>query len=184
MAKDQTIEKLKQLEGEALKNVLSRFWTTLEQEPELLLEEEQIREKIEKDRELLRAAATELRVDLSGPSSADDAKMARDLLVTIYQNLPEHRPALDKALSETADDQVKLDFGLSPIILNLLALAIAGAILRPKISYEGTDKSDETAGKEKRSTHEKSRKFEFTFLGNEGLGSIITAIKALLTRNN
>lgn len=138
MNSSELLKRIASLNEIQLKYLFSRLLNYFDQEAgeELVLTEDDLRERTNRDHFLFIEIAKELHITPLAPRLKQDT--AIDLLTIIIEEFPEHHQIVIDALDEIdeLDTQATLDFGITPFALNALVIAVAIAIARPQINLK------------------------------------------------
>lgn len=137
---DKTIltERLSQLTKGQLKHIYGRLIDQLEAEAPVVAEED-LEERTAEERELLKQVASVCQLPPAEPTSGQGE--AVQFLVAVVETSPEYAQLIQDALSELDHLTETLDFGVTAFVAGVLVLAIAAAIVRPRVVFEEEEQS-------------------------------------------
>jgi hypothetical protein len=116
--------------------VLALQQLLLEVDPEPAVMEDELEQRAVADETLLREIAAALHVE--GTQEADP----RIVLVTVADEVPDLQPAMAAAITAASRDNTTLDAGMT-LAVGLIVVALAGAILRPRVTRNSRELRDE-----------------------------------------
>lgn len=155
------------LNEEQLKYVLRRVNLHLEADAEPVVSEEDLLERQDSDRIFIEEVTTTLQVTEAKKLTEQEA--TAQFLILVVEQFPEYRKAVTEALDELNAENITLDFGLSAIALNALVLAVAAAIIRPRVTY--SEKSGEGTGE---------KHFEFDIRGVKDISAMLKPLLSFI----
>jgi hypothetical protein len=129
-----------------------------------VITEDEMAERLDGDRQLIREAAAEAKLEPIGEGDA------YAVLLALVDETPAIRPALERALPALNRERATLDFGLS-LGLGVLVVALGGALLRPRFHRERTEEVNADGSR---------RIQEATTVELQGVEDVGTVIKELL----
>lgn len=136
----------------------------LEVDPEPAVTEDELAQRKTADETLLRDIAAALHVE-----SAQEADL-RAVLVTMADQVPELHPAMAAAIAAAGREDMTLDAGLA-FELGVIVVALAGAILRPRVTLNRREQSDE---------HDRTEVEETLTAEIRGIKDLAELLKALI----
>ena len=159
-------QQLTGLDAMQLKNVCSNMLFKIEVIEKNIQDDYDIDEMINQEKSILLEIADELK--LEPPQAKRERDAVIQLLIVVADGCSEYRQALQNALSELDEQQEALDGGLTVFIMSTLAVAIATAIIRPRVVIELADKT--TGG-----TVEKKTKIVIEARGVKDIAEVVRA---------
>lgn len=162
----QLVNRITSLDENQLGFVFRRLMLELSSDEEPILNEEDIKHRQEQDSALLEQVAANLYITPDSPISERSA--AIQLLTLIIEKYPDYRSSIVGALDELNQSSVHLDFGLT-FALSVLIIAIAAAVVRPRVTVEENTVKNE---------HEEKieRKVDVQVQGVDDIASVIKAV--------
>jgi hypothetical protein len=149
-----------------LKQILGRVMLEMNRDAAPLIDEDELQQRTADERELIKEAANKLALSDSEPLAAANTATAKRFLVEVSMMSPENARIVREAISEAKSAAPKLDLGVGFFALNVLVIAIAGAVLRPSINYESEIGKD-GSGK---------RKFSLKLQGVKNIENVIKTV--------
>jgi len=165
--KTKLTERLSRLTEGQLKHICGRLIDQLEADAPVGANEN-LEESTAEERELVEQVASFCQ--LSAADSPSGRAGVVQFLVAVAEASPELAPVIQDALAELDHPNETLDFGLSAFVAGTLVLAIAAAIIRPRVTIQEEEQSTEKTT-EKKTT----RVYEV-----QGVNDIIGVIRAAL----
>ncbi len=161
------VQQLTGLDAMQLKNVCSNMLFKIEViEKNIQDDDYDMDERINQKKSILLEIADELKLEPAQAKSERDAVI--QLLIVVADGCQEYRQALQNALSELDEQQEALDGGLTVFVVSTLAVAIATAIIRPRIVIESSERATGT-------TIERKTKFAVDARGVKDIAEVVRA---------
>jgi hypothetical protein len=136
MACIQTIDaRIQAMNDAQLKQLLGRLMLDLNPENEPVLDEADLQQRMSEGRKLLEGAVRQLNVNVRTDDMVADMVSAKQFLLAVAAVSSQHAAMIEAGLNEVEASGPKLDFGVSAFALNMLVMAIAGAVLRPRLKW-------------------------------------------------
>lgn len=165
--KTKLTQRLSELTDGQLKYIYGRLLDQLEAEAPVVVEEEQ-EERMAEERELLEQVALVCHLPLASSPSGQGETV--QFLVAVAETFSEHAQVIQDALVELDYPTETLDFGATAFVAGVMVLAIAAAIVRPRVVIE---EEEQRTG---RNTKKKKKKV----VEVKGVDDIIGVIRAAL----
>jgi hypothetical protein len=163
----QLVNSIASLDENQLGFIFRRLMLELNSDEEPILTDEDIKHRQEQDSTLLEQVAANLYITPDSP--VPERSAAIQLLAIIIEKYPDYRSSIVDALDELNQSSVHLDFGLT-FALSVLIIAIAAAIVRPRVTVEEKTEKNEHEEKTERRTD----------IQVQGVDDIASVIKAVL----
>ena len=137
--KIELLQHLNRLDKAQMKYVYSRLLIQVETEEPVLTEEE-LEKRTKQAKFMIQEVANELEIQT-------EENGVVQFLVVVAESSPEYAQMIQNILHELEQQSVKLDFGLTTFAVSALVVAIATAIIRPRIIMEKRVENTKTASK-------------------------------------
>lgn len=142
--KIELLQHLNRLDKAQMKYVYSRLLIQVETEEPVLTEEE-LEKRTKQAKFMIQEVANELEIKPAEIQTEENGVV--QFLVVVAESSPEYAQMIQNILHELEQQSVKLDFGLTTFAVSALVVAIATAIIRPRIIMEKRVENTKTASK-------------------------------------
>jgi len=142
--KIELLQRLNNLDEAQMKYVFSRLLLQVETEEPALTEEE-MEERSNQAKSMLQEVANELEIKPAEIQTEESG--AVQFLVVVAESSPKYTQMIQSILHELEQPSLKLDFGLTTFAVSALVVAIATAIIRPRIVMENREEKTKTTSK-------------------------------------